>query len=414
MNYTRIIIPSAWGVSLVAAFLIGGQSKQSSNDSDDSGSQSQGQSYSSTSSGGSGNSLAEIRKRSHSRNSAKSSSAKSFEIGDIASNIDPVSRTSDLLKLINTLGPNDFQQVVADFRALDMTRERMSEYAMLLHAWAKVDPVGALDYAEQNTGTPFARQTILASWASDDPESAIVWAKEHHEGDRANPWLVGVIRGIASTDPKRATEVMHELPFSRERGEALGSIVPYIAKQGHDQALLWLDTIKDEKLLNGATAYMASNLAKSDPKTTADWVSTLDDNEAKHRAVREVAEQWEDQDLSSAIAWANTLDGNSKTQAANELIGDYARENPAEAANWLQSMNNEPGYQSTLRSYIWSTSRSHPEFSLAQVSEIPDARSQERYYERILSRWKQQDAEAASSWINNNPVPDTVLKRLNR
>lgn len=412
MNISRILIPAAWLLSLTAAFIIGGKIRSTQTTTSASETRNNS-SYGSTSQNSSSRNFTSARKKSLARQTTIRSS-EDLDINSIASCDDPIERTSDLLKLIDTLGPNDFQQVIADFRALGITQERMSEYGILLHAWAKVDPLGALDYAEEHTGTQFARQTILTSWAGNDPESAVLWAKEHHEGEGANPWLIGVIRGIASNDPARATEVLHDLPLSRERGTALSAIIPQIAKQGQEAAVLWLDTITDERLHLGATSYLAANLSKTDAAGTAEWVSTLSESEGKSRAAAEVADAWADQDLQSALAWTDSLEGSSRSSAAQKVIGTYAKENPGEAAAWLRTMSDDPKYNDISRSYIWNTARTHPEFSLAQVGEMQDSRSQDRYYERILRSWKNQDANAAEAWMNNNAVSDKLRNKVNK
>jgi len=384
MKLSQVIIPSAWLLSITLAFIIGGKINSPSEKSSSATSKNN-QDYTSSSQRASSGSFSSARKKSSRNTSSHSSRAKrQLDITSITNNEDPIARATDLLTLINSLGAGEFLQVVDDFRALGNTREHMNEYGMLLHAWAKVDPIAALDYAEENTGTQFARQTILASWANDDPESAVVWARDHHEGEDANPWLVGVIRGMASKDPSRATEVLLELPYSRERGTALEAIIPHIAKQGQENALLWLNTITDDKLHTGATAYLAANLVKSDPAGTAEWVSSLSDSEGKSRAASEVAQQWVQEDLQSALNWTETLSGASKMNAAREVVGSYANENPSQASAWLQTMSGEPGYEPVVRSYIWNTARNNPELSLSHVPEIQSEKSQRKYYERIL------------------------------
>jgi hypothetical protein len=412
MNLSRILIPAAWLLSIAVAFIIGGkispslekQSASSTGNSSD---------YISPRRRASEESTPSARKGTVNRQTS-SHSSRDLEISSIVNNDDPIARASDLLKLIGTLGASDFQAVVADFRDLGITRERMGEYGMLLHAWAKVDPLGALDYAEAQTGTPFARQTILASWATDDPDSAVTWAKDHHEGEGANPWLVGVIRGLASTNSTRATEILSDLPYSRERGSALSAIIPHIARQGQEKGILWLETITDERLHAGATSYLAANLAKTNPERTAEWISSLSDSDAKTRAAGNVAEEWAERDLQSALTWTDTLDGSSKTNAARELIGTYAKENPEQASAWLKTMSGEPGYGKIVESYIWNTARSNPEASLAHIPEIQDPKSQYRYYERILRSWKGRDPQAAAAWMDNNDVSKNLRKRVNR
>jgi hypothetical protein len=412
MNLSRIIIPAAWLLSIAVAFIIGGKISPSS-EKQSASSAGNSSDYISPRRRASEESTPSARKGTASRQTS-SRSSRDLEITSIVNNDDPIARASDLLKLIGTLGASDFQAVVADFRALGITRERMGEYGMLLHAWAKVDPLGALDYAEAQTGSPFARQTILASWATDDPDSAVTWAKGHHEGEGANPWLVGVIRGLASTNSTRATEILSDLPYSRERGSALSALIPHIARQGQQKGILWLETITDERLHAGATSYLAANLAKTNPERTAEWISSLSDSDAKTRAAGNVAEEWAEQDLQSALTWTDTLDGSSKTNAAREVIGSYAKENPEQASAWLKTMSGEPGYEKIVESYIWNTVRSNPEASLAQIPEIQDPKSQSRYYERILRSWKGRDPEAAAVWMDNNEVSKELRKRVNR
>lgn len=412
MTASQLIPPAIWILSVSAAFIIG--QKMTSEPTETSAHESPRQSrHTATSTRNPSSSRITSTKTPGSR-SHHSSSAQKLEISEITTSDNPLQRTRDLLELIDTLGPNDFQQVIADFRSLGMTRERMSEYSMLLHAWAKADPYSALDYASEHTGTPFARQTILTSWSAQDPESALSWARENHEGDSANPWLVGVIRGLAMSDVSRATEILHDLPYSRERGEALKAVIPHITSQGHDSATRWLNEIHDERLLTGATAAIASGLAKRNPEQTAQWVSTLDSAEAQNRAAASLAKEWSDQDISAAVAWTDQLSGTTKTSAAYEVMGNYAREYPNQAAGWLHSMSGEEKYQTLVQNYIWSTARNHPEASLAQISEIENSRNQNRYYERILGNWSHSNPEAAEAWMNNNQLPEGVKERIGR
>ena len=94
-------------------------------------------------------------------------------IKNISQLSDPLERSRQMLNLIDSLGPDEFESVVADFRALGMTRERMSEYNMLLHAWGKVNPIGAISYAQANSKSDYAVKEVLASWATNNPNAAL-------------------------------------------------------------------------------------------------------------------------------------------------------------------------------------------------------------------------------------------------
>lgn len=415
MHSKTIATAAIWLVSISVAYLVGanlsstGKDTPETNDAKAAARPSYRAQASASSSGSRARNPA-----SHTRSAASSPGDARAGITAVMRETDPITRVNQLLALIGQLGVDDFPQAVAEFRAAGLTRERMSEYSMLLHAWAKADPLGALDYAEKNTQSRFARQTILAGWAADNPDAALQWAESHHHGNGANPWFIGVIRGVVSTNPARASEIMAMLPYSRERGEALQTIAPHIARQGQQKALAWLNSIADERLRAGATSFLADRLARDAPESTAAWAATIDNPETRARAIGEVADAWADTDVASAVAWTETLRGTDKTRAASELIGEYAQEDSAKAAQWLDSLADSDGYERVAHAFIWSTAREHPELALSKVDTLSDAKSQRRYYERILKNWYRTDAAAAQAWMNANQVSDAIRSRATR
>ena len=198
-------IAAAWIASCGAAYYVGNQSDEAEDTTNLVSAQQTivRTSDRSTSSANSPSSRRSMSERDAEALSQLTSSLPDEQIKEIAQISDPIERTEALLALVGQLSPGEFQDVVASFRDLGLTRERMGEYAIMLTAWAKTDPVGALDYAKENTGTAFARQTILATWAQTQPDAAISWAEENFErGNRdntANPWLVGIIKGLAQS-----------------------------------------------------------------------------------------------------------------------------------------------------------------------------------------------------------------------
>ncbi|MGA0846299.1 MAG: hypothetical protein ACO3RV_07125, partial [Luteolibacter sp.] len=195
------------------------------------------------------------------------------------------------LRYIDQLAPEEFEAAVDHFRGLGITGSRMGEYALLLSAWAKQDPLNALAYARANTATRFATDTILTTWATDDPMAAIQWAESNHDGDAANPHMAGIIKGIAPSDPDLASRLLIEMPRSRERGEALDAILPYVLEQGVADARQWIESITDDSLRNGAMMRAAEKFAESDPAGTVDWL-IQNPSEATQRRMDDVYRVW--------------------------------------------------------------------------------------------------------------------------
>ena len=411
----------AWVTTLAAAYYIGSSttsSTDSSVDSTESSSASQSNSRSHLSAGssqGGGGSSSSARNRSSRTSFAGSTEgAPTGSIQSISSLSDPLARSRQMLDLIDGLAPGDFESVVADFRALGMTRERMGEYNMLLHAWGKVDPLGAISYAQANSRSDHAVKEVLASWSTNNPNAALAWARENHEGDKANPYLVGIIGGLADSNPTLATQVLQELPFSKERGEALGSLIPHIAQLGVEGANSWLSGIEDPKLVGGASAYLADHFSKQDPVMGAQWASSIADDEARQRAISEVVDNWADKDPAAAQTWIETLSPQDQLTAGPEFVSSYASQDANAAADWLDSQSNSENYQDLLREFTNGATRSDPVLALNYGNELDDDSSRSRTVGRALWTLYKQDKDSARNWIDNNDLPERVQRYVGR
>lgn len=326
---------------------------------------------------------------------------------------DTVDRTRAWLDFLDQLSPGEFLDVIASFREGGVPEDRMGEYAMLLSAWARIDPIAALDYAKENTGSPFARQTILASWATSDPDAALRWAEANHEGEGANPWLVGVIRGIAAADPGRATDIMLSMPFSRERGAALSAVLPKILEQGPDAARDWVTGIDDEKLREGAMARIAERLASVDPKGTAEWLAA-NPGDAARRSMDNVLSAWVKEDQSAAVAYFQQLPtGETRSNALRGIVNSVAMNDPQQAANLLDRYPADANDR-VVQQFVWHSFRGEPSLAADYISRIDDQKERDRTYDRMLDGWIQRDEPAAMAWMADNTLPESVVKNLER
>ncbi|MES2995334.1 MAG: hypothetical protein V4733_00825 [Verrucomicrobiota bacterium] len=348
-------------------------------------------------------------------NSARTGSrAERFaEIESIIRGANPLDRSRAWLEWVDNLSPSEFQGAVEQFRALGITDSRFGEYALLLSAWAKADPITALDYTSKNTRGNFATATVLASWATMDPDAAIQWAETAHTGTGANPHMAAVIRGIAGTDPNRATHLLTSMPRSQERGEALDAILPHLTAQGAEAARSWIAQLADDSLRNGAMLRSAESLATIDPQGTVRWLME-NPSEATQRRMDDVFSTWASKDSAAATAAFQQLPaGNERSNALRGIIENLATNNPTAA---ISLMGQNPGdvNDRTVGEFVWNSLRDHPEAAVGQIPRITDQRNRERTYARTLSHWLRRDPAAAGTWLQNNPLPENVTNRLPR
>lgn len=326
---------------------------------------------------------------------------------------DPLGRTQAWLDFVNSLDPSEFESVVASFRALGMTESRMGEYAMLLSAWAKNDPLAALEYAQANTGNRFARNTILSVWAASDPEGAVRWAKEHHQGDGPNPWMIGVIQGLAEHDPERASQLLAEMPFSEERGQALSALLPALLQKGPDAAKAWAESITDERLRDGAIGRIAENLARQDPAGTAAWLATMPPSAASGSMSNVVAD-WARKDRDAAIGFYQSLPaGEVRTSALRGIATLMAFQDPRAASSFLDR-NAADADDRVYQQFVWHSASQAPEIAAEYIGRISDEGRRNETYGRMLEGWLRSDFDSAARWIGSSSLPDSVRQRLNR
>lgn len=322
-------------------------------------------------------------------------------------------RNRALLAFIDQLAPGDFENVIDSFRKLGITQGRMGEYSLLLTAWAEADPMAALAYAKENTGTRFATNTIISTWAAKDAEGAIRWALANQEGEGANPYLAGIIQSIAGTDPSRATQLLTSMPRSQERGEALDQMLPHLLKQGGAATRSWIDGLQDEALRNGAMMRAADQLAAADPAGTVSWM-LANQGEASQRRLDDVYSTWAAKDESAALASMATLPtGEIRSDALRGVISSVAVRDPQAAVSMLDRYPSDVDDR-VVRNVVWHSFGTDPALAMNQIARITDQGDRERMYARSLEAWMDRDATSANAWLQRNTVPDSVIQRLQR
>lgn len=322
-------------------------------------------------------------------------------------------RNRALLAFIDQLAPGDFEEAVAHFRSLGLTDQRLGEYSLLLSAWAKADPLSAMAYAQESTNGRFASETILTSWATLDPDAAMSWAQSNHTGEGANPFMIGIIRGLAESDPQRATALLKEMPRSRERGDALDAVLPYLLAQGNDATRAWIDSLTDESLRDGAMLRSAERLANEDPEGTVKWL-LQNPGEAADRRMDNVYNTWAGKNEQAALtSYANMPAGPARSNALSGIVTAVASEDPAKAISLMNQYGTDVN-DDVVRNFVWHSFGNDPYAAVGQIARMQNEGQRDRMYRRTLSRWVEMDAAAASAFMQSTPLPESVVQDITR
>lgn len=327
---------------------------------------------------------------------------------------DTYERQRNLMDFLDGLSPESFADVADEFQKLEHYGNTGTETELLFQAWAKVDPLAALDYIDGNPDMSRNRGEVLEIWAVSDPAAAEKWAVAKHEGDGANPYLASIVKGIATYDIDKAYQMTLSMPIGRERGPAIDAVAKALLMKGTEAAFAFPDTIQDEHLKGSFVMMISQNLARRDPQAAADWVASMESGEVQDRASGQVAGSLARVDVAKAAEFVSSLQPSAKANAAAATVPAMSANDIAGTAHWVSSLAGTPGYDKVVESFVWSCDNRAPEQSAAWIQGISDEGQQIRLYHRMLGEWQKRDSDAVRSWVAANDVPAAVKRRFNR
>jgi len=223
--------------------------------------------------------------------------------------------------------------------------------------------------------------------------------------------MVSVISSLASTDLGRATQLLEELPFSRGRGEALQSIFDEVSANGLEDTKLWVNQLTDARLKEGAAARLAGQLANDDPQGAAEWASSLGP-EVMARSAGAIVSRWANKDIDAAENWVNGQSQDIIAASGPSLVQRLVQEKDiATAADWLSNYEGEPAFDDSVRTLVQQSMNNEPTVAADWIMKLSSERDQERTFHRVLQGWMNNDREGALDYINNNPVPESIVRR---
>lgn len=335
-------------------------------------------------------------------------------LGKINGMTDTFSRQRALMNFLDDLAPEDFEEVANEFGEQIHYDNGNSEMALLFQAWAKTNPLAALDYIERNPRAARNRDEVIATWAGSDPSAAERWAISKHDGDGVNPYMAAVVRGIALQDIDKAYELTGSMVEGRERGQAINFVSRALLMKGNETAFEFSESIEDGHLKGSFVSIISENLARTDPQAAADWVASMKDGTIQNRAAGEIAQRLARQDIGKATEFVSSLQPEARSKAAAATIPTMSRDDIAGTAEWVSTLAGSPNYDIVVESFVWSCDERAPEQSAAWIRAVADPQQQTRLYYRMLSGWAKKDAGAVKSWVAENEVPAAVRKRFSR
>lgn len=327
-----------------------------------------------------------------------------------------IERMGAYLDAVRAMDRSNVQDVIGAFEALPKGYGRHLEMKLLMRSWSAIDPVAALEYAsknlDENSEKRFGVTEILAGWATLDKEAALNWANANNSASKPedNPFLVGIVKGLAEKNPIEADQLLRDLPPGNAKWQAATFLAQEYSKKSTAEAIEWVSRFPndDPRLRETILGQVGARLAKQDTLGTANWVLSMDPDRASNRVMDNLMNHWVSNNVGEASSWVSDLEeGETKTHAMKQLTSRWSLVDPVATAEWLNGFPPSPELDPVVGEFVNRISGRDPEGAAGWALSIVDPKSKKKALDKVLNKWEQVDPVRSRAWIQENQIRET-------
>jgi hypothetical protein len=342
---------------------------------------------------------------------------------------DVIERQRRTASLLEHLDPDVLPQVVALY-------ERMipvigaSELETFIAAWARFDPIGALEQAaswphpELEEQRKIGVRAAMHVWAQADPLAARLGIEQIAA---ANPRLREGLRRSLVTGWVHARRGQDGLAAfladypAQNRWDAVGIAVrEFVRRGGVDAALGWAEPIlRDEGYDRVFKRWVFESAAEStaqwDPERAAAWALEHSQTDYAEEGPGIVARHWSQRDGPAAMAWLGEQPaGARRDKAVRDAFLLWSKTDPRGAGQWLDSQELTPFHDPVLEIKAQRLVAHAPGRALVACERIQDTTRQQSCIESTARSWYAQDAVAAETWLQQSALDEEARSRVRK
>ncbi len=353
---------------------------------------------------------------------------------------DPLVANQLFAELILSMDASSAQSIFEDLRKRrgDGSEAQMT---LFLRAWGQLDGASAMKAIEGMSRDP-RRQAqagiaAITGWASADPEGAKAHLEGIENGMVKGVLAQGIVNGLASSDPDAATDFVLELDQAQrsaaenssaeegerqwwDRGRAyafdrqLDTIATAQIERGMSNATAWAEQLPEGTIKASAFDRVADQFAREDPAAAAEWVKRHADQSYAERAVREVAEELGRENPEAAVRWVADLPEVTQSRAINQSMERWTREDPVSAGNFLREMEPSASRDAAVRSYANELDGSDPQMAAEWAGSIANDEIRSETLNGVARSWIRRDPEEARAWLPSSGLSAEQQERIVR
>ena len=307
----------------------------------------------------------------------------------------------------NEIAKLSLPEVQARLQAMDgmlvtAATEEMEQF--LVARWAKLDPIGASQFAADAVaqgGNPRLLQTASAAWAKTDPAGAAQWAA-NLDSPLARDTAIGQIFNTwSSTDPMLASGAIDALPLGSAQTVATTAVAKNFIKGNPDVALKWAEGLTGP-LQVAATREIVNLWSVTDPAATGAWILKQQSPQTRNEALRQLAGNWVARDPSSAFDYAQSIsDPSLQNGFIQSAMQRFSSMNPLAAANWLSSEAARPHADALVGGVSSRWAAFDPGAASTWAASFANSALRNQAVSAVSTSWAQSNPAAAARWIGS-------------
>src|ERR1017187_4841907 len=129
-----------------------------------------------------------------------------------------------IYQVLDSLGTNQFREAIGMCLKNNTTLGRYAAIYTLTARWGRIDPQGAIAFAQTLSNFNQRNQVIagvLSGWAENDSVAATAWAKQLPVGRTRDQAFGAIASTLSVVNPQAAITLMNSLPAGQSRQTAL-------------------------------------------------------------------------------------------------------------------------------------------------------------------------------------------------
>lgn len=244
---------------------------------------------------------------------------------------------------------------------------------------------------------------LLATLAAESPDQ--VWAALAHVGDplARMQYRNAVAAAWAVDDPERAFASVADLPDDWARGQLMRQLTWSIARAQPELAVELVNTRPQNERLSLFEA-LADQWARQDPAAAAQWIEGLG-IDAQGRLAYRISAAYVAQQREEALAWALRISRSPGRNLWSYMIGEIAASDPNDALTRALAVDNPQQRRQALSQALTAIAARDPHLAISYIDKLPAGDVRHRAVAEVASQIALTQPNTAIQWLHDIEEP---------